>query len=133
MYVFKVLPPLDYLAVMGILQSKAFLALYIIANQGESRVIPQVKAKKLVSLPFPKMDFSNEKDAASHSKMVELVGQMFSLHKRYSSIKTQQEKTIIQRQMDSLEELIDKLVYQLYGLTNEEIKILEETLKPRAV
>ena len=40
-------------------------------------------------------------------------------------IKNPEEKTRIQRQIDSTDEEIDKLVYELYGLTGEEIKIVE--------
>lgn len=36
------------------------------------------------------------------------------------------DKTQIQRQIDVTDKQIDKLVYQLYDLTEEEIKIIEE-------
>ena len=35
------------------------------------------------------------------------------------------EKTRIQRQIDATDRQIDKLVYELYGLTEEEIKIVD--------
>ena len=44
---------------------------------------------------------------------------MFELHKQLTSANTDHDKTVIQRQ-------IDQLVYELYGLTDEEIKIIEE-------
>ena len=34
-------------------------------------------------------------------------------------------KTILQRQIDATDNQIDYLVYELYGLTEEEIKIVE--------
>jgi hypothetical protein len=40
--------------------------------------------------------------------------------------KTNQEKSLIQRQIESTDKQIDQLVYELYGLTDEEIKIVEE-------
>jgi hypothetical protein len=39
------------------------------------------------------------------------------------------EKTIIQRQIDATDKQINQLVYQLYGLTEEEIRIVEEGRK----
>ena len=36
-----------------------------------------------------------------------------------------QEKEMIQRQIQATDEQIDRLVYELYGLTEEEIKIVE--------
>jgi len=39
--------------------------------------------------------------------------------------KTDHEKTALQRQIDATDRQIDKLVYELYGLTPEEIEIVE--------
>jgi len=41
--------------------------------------------------------------------------------------KTAHEKTVLQRQIDNTDKQIDQLVYELYGLTKEEIKIVEES------
>ena len=38
-------------------------------------------------------------------------------------------KTAIQRQIDATDKQIDQLVYELYGLTDEEIRIVEEATK----
>ena len=54
-----------------------------------------------------------------------LVDQMLSLNKQLSSAKTDHEKTALQRQIDATDRQIDQLVYELYGLTDEEIKIVE--------
>jgi hypothetical protein len=40
--------------------------------------------------------------------------------------KTPTDKTAIQRQIDATDARIDRLVYELYGLTEEEIRIVEE-------
>ena len=36
------------------------------------------------------------------------------------------QKTIIQRQIDAIDRRIDQLVYELYGLTDAEIQIVDE-------
>jgi len=41
------------------------------------------------------------------------------------SARTPQEKEMIQREIESTDGAIDALVYSLYGLTEEEIKIVE--------
>ena len=38
---------------------------------------------------------------------------------------TDQEKAMLTRQADMLDSQIDKLVYELYGLTEEEIRVVE--------
>jgi len=60
--------------------------------------------------------------------MVKLVEQMLDLHKQLVAAKIPDEKTKIQRQIDTTDKQIDNLVYDLYGLTEEEIKIVEESL-----
>ena len=35
------------------------------------------------------------------------------------------EKTALQRQIDATDRQVDQLVYELYGLTEEEVKIVE--------
>jgi ClpP class serine protease len=57
---------------------------------------------------------------------VKLVEQMLSFHKELGAAKTPDEKTRIQRQIDATHQQIDELVYELYGLTNKEIQIIEK-------
>jgi hypothetical protein len=53
---------------------------------------------------------------------------MLELHRLLTSSKTNHDKTVIQRQIDATDRQIDRLMYELYGLTEEEIKIVEERL-----
>ena len=57
--------------------------------------------------------------------MVQLVEQMLALNKQLPEAKTGHEQTLIQRQIDATDRQIDKLVYELYELTPEEIAIVE--------
>jgi predicted nucleic acid-binding Zn-ribbon protein len=59
--------------------------------------------------------------------MVSLVDQMLLLNKQLPTIKTDHEKTALQRQIDATDKQIDELVYELYGITEEERKIIEES------
>ncbi|MEA3356274.1 MAG: hypothetical protein U9Q23_02875 [Candidatus Bipolaricaulota bacterium] len=43
--------------------------------------------------------------------------------------KTDHEKSLIQRQIDTTDKQIDQLVYELYGLTEEESKIVENAMR----
>jgi hypothetical protein len=52
---------------------------------------------------------------------------MLDLHKKLAAAKVPDEKTKIQRQIDTTDRQIDKLVYNLYNLTDEEIKIIEQS------
>ena len=76
-------------------------------------------------LPIYPINFSNPTEKAQHDKMVTLVESMLELHKRLASAKTPQEKEMLSRQIELTDEAIDKLVYELYGLTEEEIRFVE--------
>ena len=66
---------------------------------------------------------------ARHDRMVALVEQMLELRKRLAAAKSQSDQELYQRQIDATDKEIDKLVYNLYGLTEEEIRIIEETAR----
>ena len=72
-------------------------------------------------MQFP-IPIVNEKN---QTNMVQLVEQMLSLNKQLAEAKTGHEQTLLQRQIDATDKQIDKLVYELYELTEEEIKIVE--------
>jgi hypothetical protein len=78
-------------------------------------------------LPIHPIDFSDLADKAQHDKMVAFVKQMLELHKRKAEAKDTGEQERLQRVIDSTDNQIDALVYELYELTPEEIAILEET------
>jgi hypothetical protein len=50
---------------------------------------------------------------------------MLELHKSKAGAKTQSEQNVYERQIRAVDESIDRLVYQLYGLSEEEIGIVE--------
>jgi len=82
--------------------------------------------KKYISqLPIHPINFSDPADKSRHDWMVELVERMLALHKQLTAAKIEHEKTVLQRQIEATDRQIDALVYELYGLTEEEIKIVE--------
>ena len=75
--------------------------------------------------PIRTIDFSDPADRARHERMVELVERMLALHRRLAAAQTPTEKTLLQRQIAATDEQIDRLVYELYNLTEEEIALVE--------
>ena len=53
---------------------------------------------------------------------------MIELNKKLSACKTPKEKRILETQLTKTDEIIDKLVYELYELSDDEINIVEETV-----
>ncbi len=54
-----------------------------------------------------------------------LVEQMLALHKSLQSAHNPQEADRLAREVESVDKSIDGLVYELYGLTEDEIRIVE--------
>jgi hypothetical protein len=79
----------------------------------------------LLNLPIRPINFSDHADKARHDRMVTLVEKMLDLHKRLTAAQDAGERGRLQRLIDSTDRQIDLLVYELYGLTAEEIAIVE--------
>jgi hypothetical protein len=99
---------------------------YAFMNPEKGEALAQVKKRHVEQLPIRRVDFSDPDDVARHDRMVELVERMLSLHERLAEAKIEQERSIIQHQIDTTDEQIDQLVYGLYDLTDEEIEIVEQ-------
>jgi len=56
---------------------------------------------------------------------VSLAEAMLDMRRKLAAAKTPQEKTALERQIAATDAEIDRLVYELYGLTEDEIKIVE--------
>ena len=111
---------------LGLLNSRLLTSYYRAKCITNKKSIAQVKKIDLDQLPIRTIDFTDRADKARHDRMVELVEQMLALHKQLATAKTAHAKTNLQRQIDATDAQIDKLVYELYGLTEDEIKIVEE-------
>jgi len=70
-------------------------------------------------------DLADSADVVRHDRMVALGEAMLDLHRKLVAAVTDQEKAVFQRQIVATDRLIDRLVYELYGLTEEEIGIVE--------
>ena len=93
-------------------------------NPEIGEALAEVKKSNVARLPMFTLDLENKKDKAHRDKMVAYVDTMLEMNKKLPKVKTEHEKTVIQRQIDATDRKIDKLVYELYGLTEEEIKIV---------
>jgi hypothetical protein len=89
-----------------------------------------IKPTYLQQLPIRTIDFSNPPEKACHDQMAQLVERMLDLQKRLPSARTSNDKIVIQRQIDTTDRQIDRLVYNLYGLTEDEVQIVEEATRP---
>jgi len=113
------------LYVLGLLNSSLIRHYWVDRFWDKRKTFPKIKGTYLKQLPVRDLNLSDELDKALHDKMVSLVERMLKLHKDLPKAKTAQEKTAIERQIAATDRQIDELVYELYGLTKEEVRIVE--------
>jgi len=126
LYLFGVRDGIDIRYVMGILNSRLFVVVYRLLTLESGRVLAQVKPRILAQLPIRTIDLTDPTDKARHNQMVEFVESMLELHADLQAAKTDHDSKLIQRQVNATNKQIDQLVYELYGLTEKEIGIVEK-------
>ena len=78
------------------------------------------------NFPVPKLDFSNPADKLHHDQIVQKVEAMLEAKKQFAKAKIDKDKTYYENKCAALDRQIDALVYDLYGLTKEDIEIVEQ-------
>jgi hypothetical protein len=76
-------------------------------------------------LPLIKIDFHNKDGIKRHDHIVSLVDKMLELKEKEAAELNQQLKTMIARQIEGIDKEIDTAVYELYDLSEDEIKVVE--------
>ena len=76
-------------------------------------------------LPIKVIDPSNPTDVEKHDRMVSLVDKMLALVPKRRAESNPQAATQLDAQISATDRQIDRLVYELYGLTEEEIALVE--------
>lgn len=111
--------------VLGILNSSLmsfYFKEYISPN---TSVFPKIRIAQLKELPIKTIDFSNEQETHSHDQIINHVEQLLQLNKDLQVATLESKKEQIKQKIEYNEDKINSLVYQLYNLTDEEIKLIE--------
>ncbi|MCX6553514.1 MAG: N-6 DNA methylase [Candidatus Aminicenantes bacterium] len=130
LYVLKPVGFESWQYILGIVNSRLISRLYLAQVSGATKDdFPQVTITDFQKLPFRQIDFEIKSDKAAHDRMIDFVDQMLELNKKLTEAISDSQKEIIKRQIDATDCTIDQLVYKLYGLTEDEIKIVEDGTK----
>jgi type I restriction-modification system DNA methylase subunit len=87
---------------------------------------PQVTIFSLEQLPICVLDVSKPADKSRHDKLVSLVEQMLAAKPQLARAQSDKDKGFYENKCAALDRQIDALVYELYGLTPDEIKIVDD-------
>ena len=116
---------LDVKSLLAILNSHIIHYIYMSLVGETGRTFAQVKTVYVKNLPIKIPNKSQE------SKIISLVNDIFLLKKSLGKLgnKKTDEVNKIQEEIRKIDYEIDQEVYKLYGITKEEQKIIEESLK----
>ena len=125
--VFMVIPKpeskIDIKFILAVLNSK-FIANYWICNFSDLRqTFPKIKGSYLEKLPIPEIGEDQQKQYDEIVKNVDLILQ---LNKELQTATLPEKKEQIQSRIGYCEDKINEIVYGLYGLTEEEVRIIEK-------
>jgi len=112
---------------LGLLNSKCLNFVYKLGNPQTSKVFAEIKPRVIKQLPIYRVDLTDLTEKAQHDKLVSLVDTMLELQKKYYDARMERDKELYERQIKMVDAQIDRLVYDLYGLTEEEIGIVESS------
>ncbi|MEX1014404.1 MAG: TaqI-like C-terminal specificity domain-containing protein, partial [Candidatus Paceibacterota bacterium] len=111
-YVFSANTEINNMFLLGFLNSRLITYLYRLLSMEKGRTLSQIKPKLLEQIPIP-----NILDSSAVSELSELSKKIYEKKDNDPEIDTSE-----------LEAEIDRLVYKLYGLSEEEIGIVEGSL-----
>ncbi|TVL73512.1 Eco57I restriction-modification methylase domain-containing protein [Brachyspira hyodysenteriae] len=107
--------------IMAVLSSKAgfYIFYHFYSNIQLGSAGFQYRKDSIEPFPIP------EPDKDTESKLVNLVDNIIDLNKKLSSEKNPNTIEMLNTRIQAVDAAIDKIVYSLYNLTDEEIKIIE--------
>ena len=82
------------------------------------------ESKYISHLPIRTIDFNNPADVQMHDEMVKLVDEMLDLHKQLAGLSLVK-RGVIESLIERTDRKIDALVYRLYGLSEDEVGVVE--------
>lgn len=83
-------------------------------------IFPQFKLNELAMFPIPVASTEQQQ------KLAALIDRMIATHKQLAAVVGETKRKLIQQRIESIDKHINTMVYQLYGLTKKEVKIIEE-------
>jgi len=119
----------DVLYLVALLNSRLLRFVYTeTVREAQQRTFPQVKIKALQSLPLRKLDLAHAGDKRRHDALVELVGDALAARKLDFSARENEKVSPSSLHFQTIDEKIDRLVYELYELSIDEREAVEQSI-----
>ena len=117
---------IDVRYLVGLLNSKLLRFAYVQSvREASQRTFPQVKLGALAQLPIRAVDLSLPEEREKHDRIVELVEALLSKKRELRGEKNPNEVERLRRTASALDDQVDRAVYGLYGLSDDEVQEVE--------
>jgi len=110
---------------LGLICSRLLGSFFNTTLGDRKQTFPKIKGDQIAQLPIRPIDFTNPADVEKHDRMVSLVVKMLALVPKRRAEANPQASAQLDAQIAATDRQIDRLVYDLYGLTEEEIALVE--------
>jgi len=90
-----------------------------LVDRFDEQFIPQIMIRDILQFPVPVIDNKND------IELNKLVAQLIKLNEEKAETKLQSKVSQIESKIDYCENRLNEIVYQLYELTEDEIKMVE--------
>jgi type I restriction-modification system DNA methylase subunit len=124
--------PLNDLYLLALLNSKLIFAYFkrIASVLGDADKGGRLRwfRQDVMKLPIHRPDFNNPVEKSAHDEILQFAEKMLALQRERQSVRQEDEYDRVrnlEREIAKVDKEIDNRVYALYGLTEEEIKIVE--------
>ena len=123
--------PCELKWLLGVLNSRLLNYYYFSYLKSTKRVFSEIQARQMAQLPIRRRSgdsgqVADERDSA----LVDCVERMLAIGKQLHTAVLPQERELLAREWAAVDSRIDRLVYDLYGLTDDEIALVEESVPP---
>lgn len=125
LYPKKPIDPYALEFVLAVLLSKAGQVFWVHKNFDQKRTFPKIKKAALLGMPIPRIDFNKPAERQEHDRVVKLVERVLQLREQASNATTAMQGDLLERQTATVEDQINRAVYELYGFDEAEIAAVE--------
>lgn len=116
---------IDLKLILAFLNSK-LMSFYLQTQfKNAKKLFPKIPIKYLENLPIKIIDISKSEGRNIYEQIIKAVDALLELNERKSKVRLTQEKIQLNRRILYHEQIINQLLYDLYELSPEEIKLID--------
>lgn len=113
---------------LGLFNSNLLTYYYKTVFASTKTVFSEIGARQVKELPIKRIDPKIKTERLSHDKIVELVDQLLKFNEGKNEMQLPNDIIQVENKIEYCDRKINELVYQLYGLTTEEVGIVENSI-----